>query len=825
MSSTAKILSLAYNSAAATKLVALKTDHLSVRLIKETGTVSPNQPSYITNVLLNGKCIDPETRCLYVFYIDTLLRTDILTGVTYNSSWIIEINIDNRTQTVVYFDKYNAIGFDPLYKIYNAKVVHGRLVWTDNKNPIYQMDIARAKKSFYYKIGYGYYPQTVEWDAVTPYGIDQIVSNENSLYKSLIDANTSNEPRTTTGTAWERLCLIEDAYYSMNVENFYFEPMPPKSPPVVIYQSDNERKINNLKQTLFQFAYRYVYMDWRKSTLSPASIVPVPQAEEETATGLANEIVSLNNKLQITVNLGGEEVRAIEVIGRSSSDPSTWYLIETIDKLTTPDKVSFTTDSDNVTCSISVKAPVVLGASVKAVDSDINLGLGLPQPFAFNTDCSVSVTEMLWQYNEFGYEIHAQDTVVSCKPNATFVTAKPDWVTVKRGSETCTVGWEVANGDTLSIYIKTTNNGIARSGIVTIGNAYGDAMDITIIQIAAPPPVPIACSVLVDPDDEAGITIPDSAANPMSEDTSISMDATIHHPGYLTGASITVYWRIEVNGVRKENGTLSGVQNDVNQLHDLEPLQAFIAGDIVVIYLSSAVLPTLKSLPSNVPMSLQIPNPSVILSQVEVTVSDMTWNANEQGIGVAQTSEIDSKPNNLTLTSKPSWIVIRIEGGDGSGLPAGSIIYDGDVLSIAPNAINQGNIRTGYVVLTNQYGETTSISVTQLAVVVPPVGESVTGSVLADTNPSNKISVTYPESATATGASGSKNVEIDVTVDHSDYEYYDEVTVYWSAIINGISAGYGSVLMNNQISNLATLILNTNLQVGDALIIYLSSLP
>lgn len=331
MSNYAKILSLSYNAANATITSARKTYYRSVRLIKDDTTVNPGRYSKYTNVLLCGNCIDPEERNLYVFYIDTSI---------IKSAWIIEINIDSRVQTVVYYDKYNAIGFSPLHKIYNARVVHGRIVWTDDYNPIYQMDIKRAKKSFYpgfniapgTGIGYGENAVITEWHKLTPYATNRIVTSGNNFYQAL-SYHSGIEPKGVTGsTAWRKLCLIEDAYYSMDVKNFLFEPVPPKLPPVVGYESDSTRKINNLRQTLFQIAYRYVYMDWRRSTFSPASLVPVPQAEEETATGLASENTSLNNSLKITVDSGGEEVRAIEVVGRSSDDPSKWFLIETIDK-------------------------------------------------------------------------------------------------------------------------------------------------------------------------------------------------------------------------------------------------------------------------------------------------------------------------------------------------------------------------------------------------------------------------------------------------------------------------------------------------------------
>ena len=361
MSDYAKILSLSSTSAVATKTSALKTYFRSVRLIKDTNTLSPvNIPSYITNILLCGNCVDPENRNLYVFYIDTLI----------GAAWIIEINIDTRVQVVVYYDKYNVIGFNPLHKIYNARVVHGRIIWTDNLNPVYQMDIERAKNSFRLKIGYGQYPITEEWSAVKVggYGMDQVVSNGNNFYKSRIFNNYGHEPKTDSfvlnvGTYWIRLCLIEDAYYSMDVKNFYFEPIPPKHPPVVVYKSDDNRKINNLRQTLFQIAYRYVYMDWRKSTFSPASIVPVPQAEEETATGLANELISLNNMLNIRVNSGGEEVRAIEIIGRSSQDPSKWFLIETVNKFEEQERggeISVTSEPGYVSLVMTVMMPTVV---------------------------------------------------------------------------------------------------------------------------------------------------------------------------------------------------------------------------------------------------------------------------------------------------------------------------------------------------------------------------------------------------------------------------------------------------------------------------------
>jgi len=345
-----RYFSLSYDSAAVVKSSALKTHFHSVRFISDPGTENPGKDSYITNILLCGNCKDPENRKIYAFYIDTY----------YGGAWIIEIDVDNRVQKIVYYDRYNAIGFDPLYKIRNARIVNGRVIWTDNKNAIYQIDIERAKTSYYYGIGYNNFP-TGEWGEITPYLLSQVVSYGRNFYQAISD-NTGIEPGVDSGITWKKLCAIEDAYYSMNIENFYFAAMPPDEAPVVDYVSDDGRRINNLKQTLYQFAYRYVYMDWRKSTFSPASIVPLPQAEEETSTGLANEMISVNNSLRIKVNLGGEEVRAIEVVARSSDDTASWFLVNIIEKfenLDTENIISKLTQGSTKRLTISIKAPIV----------------------------------------------------------------------------------------------------------------------------------------------------------------------------------------------------------------------------------------------------------------------------------------------------------------------------------------------------------------------------------------------------------------------------------------------------------------------------------
>ena len=581
MSLSARILSLSYGSAEATKTSALKTDYLSVRLVKNVGYLNPKQPSYVTNILLCGNCVDPTTRCLYVFYIDTF----------YGSAWIIEINIDSRVQTVVYYDKYNAIGFDPAHKFRNARVAFGRLIWTDNLNPIYQMDIARAKKSFYYKIGYGQYPNTVEWDAITSFGIDQIVSNGNYFYKSIIDHNSGHEPVSDNGVHWAILCMIEDAYYSMNIENFYFEPMPPKHAPVAEYYSDGSRQVNSLRQTLFQIAYRYVYMDWRRSTFSPASIVPMPNGEEETATGLANELTSLNNSLKITVNTGGEEVRQIEIVGRSSSDISKWFLIKTINKFIEQERggaISMSVHAPLITLNMSLPLPTIMNGTL-VTSSDTGLGFSFPTPTIHNYYILSDNLNMSWAYNEYDIALGKDATIAIHGDAVGTLQSRPSWIEVFETvhNTEIAIGSGIINNQVVGITPRSINTGAQRSGSVVFADAHGNITTIAVTQLTSA--VSPSVTVQLNPLEVNGMTITNASGTVTNGSPTIDTTFTPNHPSYGYNVVITIYYSITKNGVGVGSGAIS-VSNGRSNTKTLTMTSDAAPGDVIVVNLISAIV-------------------------------------------------------------------------------------------------------------------------------------------------------------------------------------------------------------------------------------------
>jgi hypothetical protein len=803
MGSLAKILSLSYDSAVATKTSALKSYYRSVRLIKNSDAVNPPTDSKYANILLCGNCVDPETRNLYVSYID----------IYFGYAWIIEINIDSRRQNVVYFDKDNNIGFNPLHKFYNMRVVHGRLVWTDDLNPIYQMDIARAKRSFQYRIGYGEYPVTVEWDNLTPFGIDQIVSNGNYFYKNKIDHNSGTEPKTDNGVKWEVLCLIEDAYYSMDVKNFYFEPVPPKHPPEVSYQSDDTRKINNLRQTLWQVCYRYVYMDWRKSTFSPASIVPVPQAEEETATGLANEQISLNNKLQIIVNSGGEEVRAIEIVGRSSQDPAKWFLIETINKFEAQERgneISRTSEAEFVTLGFSFPLTSVMGVN-NPNPGDNMLGLTIREPFVLNTFTFAQAVGLSWNADQGGVE---KTVTIQCNPNLTYITSFPDWIGLKHFSGYgLYVGMSIQNNETITAYPLSNNTGPGRSGYVVLTNSYGDLVHIIVTQAAVyvPPVVPMTPVVSVDPGDTSGLSIVGVTANGTSGNTLVTFSMLVNCPGYVIGATFTMFWRATINGAAHGNGSFVA-HNGTTTVGSLNLDTAPIASDNVVIFISALAI--LEKTIDAVPLGLAPLSPSPINSEVLVSQGGVGWDAVDYSMGEALPIVVTCPPVNCSLTSKPNWLTIR--GSGGYDLGVGATIINGETISLFPTVANLGGVLSGYVVLTNSFGDSASIFVTQGAPSVPPIGTPVACSILKY---SGDYSAMVIPGSSASALSGDNRISWSCMITGLTGS-----TLYWRAYKAGsaVIQGSGSFAAHNG-SNYGTVVLDNLLLVGDVITIYFSS--
>ena len=107
---------------------------------------------------------------------------------------------------------------------------------------------------------------------------------------------------------------------------------PPIMPPKVTYENDITVTANNLRNVLFQFSYRYVYVNNEKSVWSSNSIVPLPQ---QNTLLLTDPTITNNSRISVSVSTGPKDVKAIEVAFRETTSgvTSDWYLISSFNKI------------------------------------------------------------------------------------------------------------------------------------------------------------------------------------------------------------------------------------------------------------------------------------------------------------------------------------------------------------------------------------------------------------------------------------------------------------------------------------------------------------
>jgi hypothetical protein len=125
--------------------------------------------------------------------------------------------------------------------------------------------------------------------------------------------------------------VAENYGTSWKLEYILVAKAPPIMPAKVVYENDTTVKVNNLRNKLFQFSYRYVYTNNEKSVWSSKSIVPLPQ---QYSLNLTNNPFTDNSRISISVNSGGLNVRDIEICFRETSNgvTSDWFLIRLFNK-------------------------------------------------------------------------------------------------------------------------------------------------------------------------------------------------------------------------------------------------------------------------------------------------------------------------------------------------------------------------------------------------------------------------------------------------------------------------------------------------------------
>jgi len=245
-------------------------------------------------------------------------------------SHIVEVSIDangDAQAEQIFEDRYSRLNFNSNYPIYNARVFNGNIYFTDNNNQPMFINISKAKK--YMEEDLNETDSIFPWDDYTTFSIGDLVYFGKFIYR----CNTSHQNQEPPNASyWDEVCEITETYLpNWDLEDVLFIATPPVNSPYIKYQTDSSKLSNALRGNQYQFAYRWIYYDFRKTVFGPASEVLLPEGEE-TVTGVLNEDISTNNMIRVRADTGPASVISLEVIYRSSKDLSTWYRLAYVDK-------------------------------------------------------------------------------------------------------------------------------------------------------------------------------------------------------------------------------------------------------------------------------------------------------------------------------------------------------------------------------------------------------------------------------------------------------------------------------------------------------------
>lgn len=119
----------------------------------------------------------------------------------------------------------------------------------------------------------------------------------------------------------------------INIQRSYLEVIkaPPSVPPRVVYENDTTVESNNLTNSLFQFAYTFIYNDNEESVISSGSITPLPTVP---FSNTKNTDKTLNARIPIFLRTGDQTVIKIRIYMRQTQNGITsgWFIVDTISK-------------------------------------------------------------------------------------------------------------------------------------------------------------------------------------------------------------------------------------------------------------------------------------------------------------------------------------------------------------------------------------------------------------------------------------------------------------------------------------------------------------
>ena len=259
---------------------------------------------------------------------------------------------ENSPETVDRFDYIDAhnirsVGNDESDANYTSSLEGNRLITKSSPSgqnrSVGNNSFESISKAYYIRFNSAGYHQIIEFDYDTE---EEVV-----IFENLTDTDGEDIFPIKPETYFSDIRLIHDIFlilndgvnpmYMINVQKFkenrrvgtvvkredlLLIKAPPVKAPEVKYIDDSSKTTNPLRGNLFQFRTQYEYEDFRSSVWSTISKRVVPINEPANGQG---QNVSLNNALEVRINIGSDRVEKINVATRIGL--GSWLLVKEVD--------------------------------------------------------------------------------------------------------------------------------------------------------------------------------------------------------------------------------------------------------------------------------------------------------------------------------------------------------------------------------------------------------------------------------------------------------------------------------------------------------------
>jgi hypothetical protein len=278
---------------------------------------------------------------------------------------------------------------------------------------------------------------SVSTESLFDFSPDYPIASINIIYRTEADGDVLHWTDRNQRPMKLNIKDAETNLYSSNWKKSYLTVarQVPYISPICKYEDDATTAVNNLKNKVYQFRYRWVYRDFTKSVWSPYSRLFAPSSVD----ALANEInPTKNNRISIKYQTGDSDVRYIEICARHSIDTTFTdpFLVSTIDKVAlglfsnTEQEIKFynneaytyvdLAESNQLFDYVPKKANaqellngnvVIYGGITEGVNSNVTMNVAKATSLVQNTDTGESVT--MASYNRYSFVYYPEYNVSS----------------------------------------------------------------------------------------------------------------------------------------------------------------------------------------------------------------------------------------------------------------------------------------------------------------------------------------------------------------------------------------------------------------------------